>query len=161
MPRSNKVEAIGKFFNNPFPKRLLLDMYLSGLSCKEIKEDIDFKTPSIIHITERTISQIIRELSKIDCKDYIRNKTDSYNLAIKKGRRTYKIKENKYKRHGLTLKTRYAILKRDDFKCCSCGNKEYLEIDHIIPVSKGGKNEEENLQTLCYYCNRGKFESEK
>ena len=31
-----------------------------------------------------------------------------------------------------------------------------LEIDHIIPVSKGGLTEESNLQTLCWKCNRSK-----
>lgn len=31
-----------------------------------------------------------------------------------------------------------------------------LEIDHIHPVSKGGDNEESNLITSCYDCNRGK-----
>ena len=54
------------------------------------------------------------------------------------------------------------IKNRDNFTCCSCGNSIYdepnllLEIDHIIPVSKGGYTTEENLQTLCWKCNRSK-----
>lgn len=31
-----------------------------------------------------------------------------------------------------------------------------LEVDHIVPVSKGGLSEPENLQTLCWRCNRAK-----
>jgi len=31
-----------------------------------------------------------------------------------------------------------------------------LEIDHIHPVKEGGTNDEGNLWTLCYCCNRGK-----
>src|ERR1035437_9723912 len=31
-----------------------------------------------------------------------------------------------------------------------------LEMDHSVPVSKGGKTEESNLQTLCRRCNRAK-----
>lgn len=36
------------------------------------------------------------------------------------------------------------------------GPNHLLEIDHIIPVSKGGRTAEENLQTLCWKCNRAK-----
>jgi 5-methylcytosine-specific restriction endonuclease McrA len=31
-----------------------------------------------------------------------------------------------------------------------------LHIDHIVPVSKGGASEMDNLQTLCFDCNEGK-----
>jgi 5-methylcytosine-specific restriction endonuclease McrA len=51
---------------------------------------------------------------------------------------------------------RYAILERDGFACKACGAKNCLEIDHIIPRSKGGPTIESNLQVLCADCNRGK-----
>lgn len=51
---------------------------------------------------------------------------------------------------------RAAVLTRDGSKCVKCGKTEKLEIDHIIPVSKGGKGVLENLQTLCVSCNRSK-----
>lgn len=31
-----------------------------------------------------------------------------------------------------------------------------MTIDHIVPVSKGGRNNSSNLQLLCYYCNLSK-----
>lgn len=68
----------------------------------------------------------------------------------------------KEQRNLMTTKLREHIKARDNFTCCICGNsiqKEpnlLLEIDHIIPVSKGGCTIEENLQTLCWKCNRSK-----
>lgn len=40
--------------------------------------------------------------------------------------------------------------------CIRCTSIEYLEIDHIIPLSKGGHHSIENLQLLCRKCNRSK-----
>jgi hypothetical protein len=68
----------------------------------------------------------------------------------------------KRERTKMTPKLRYDILKRDNFTCVCCGAKApsvNLEVDHILPISKGGKTTEKNLQTLCFLCNRGKFNS--
>ena len=68
----------------------------------------------------------------------------------------------KKQRSAMTQDLREAIKKRDNYTCQICGNsvlKEpnlLLEVDHIIPVSKGGKTEADNLQTLCWRCNRAK-----
>ena len=68
----------------------------------------------------------------------------------------------KEQRSLMTSKLRQQIKERDDFTCKICGNSTHqepnllLEIDHIIPVSKGGCTEEDNLQTLCWKCNRNK-----
>lgn len=62
----------------------------------------------------------------------------------------------------MTAKLRDEIKERDNYTCCSCNNSIYnepnllLEIDHIIPLSKGGLTEKSNLQTLCWKCNRKK-----
>jgi hypothetical protein len=41
-------------------------------------------------------------------------------------------------------------------KCAMCGSTDNIEIDHIIPISKGGTGDEVNLQPLCRPCNRRK-----
>jgi len=48
---------------------------------------------------------------------------------------------------------RKEIFERDGYKCVKCNSKKYLELDHIIPVSKGGKSVRSNYQTLCQKCN--------
>jgi len=47
-------------------------------------------------------------------------------------------------------------LKKFNNKCVNCGSAEYLELDHIKPISLGGDNSEENIQVLCRLCNRSK-----
>jgi hypothetical protein len=62
----------------------------------------------------------------------------------------------------MTSNLREKIKVRDNYTCrkCSLSIKDeknlLLEIDHVIPLSKGGITSEENLQTLCWKCNRSK-----
>lgn len=67
------------------------------------------------------------------------------------------------KRRAIPLGLRYQILLRDNSTCQCCGAKATdgirLHVDHIKPVSKGGANVEENLQTLCSDCNLGKSDN--
>lgn len=78
-------------------------------------------------------------------------------IKVKKQFEKYKLKNP----HNNTwFKLRFKILLRDNFRCQYCGRTTQdgirLEIDHIIPKSKGGNNNEDNLITSCEYCNLGK-----
>ncbi len=60
---------------------------------------------------------------------------------------------------SLSKRTRFAVFKRDLFKCQYCGATPpdvVLEVDHIEPRSEGGSDDEGNLVTACFDCNRGK-----
>lgn len=63
-------------------------------------------------------------------------------------------------RSAISLKIRWKIFSRDGFRCRACGagtmDGVRLEVDHVIAVSLGGSDQYENLQTLCFDCNRGK-----
>ncbi|MGW5884481.1 HNH endonuclease [Streptomyces koyangensis] len=58
------------------------------------------------------------------------------------------------------IKLRYKILERDRRRCQDCGRTPALgatlQIHHILPVHMGGKNDEENLVTLCIQCHGGR-----
>ncbi len=62
----------------------------------------------------------------------------------------------------MTSKLREYIKQRDNYSCKLCNistrteRNLLLEIDHIIPLSRGGFTTEANLQTLCWRCNRTK-----
>lgn len=65
-------------------------------------------------------------------------------------------------RGKVSNKMRFSIYKRDGYRCKRCGISQRdakLEIDHIIPISKGGKSTYKNLQTLCHECNVEKGDS--
>lgn len=54
----------------------------------------------------------------------------------------------------------YRVKLRDNYKCQHCGRQirdsQKVYIDHVIPISKGGKNIPSNLQVLCEMCNKRK-----
>ena len=62
----------------------------------------------------------------------------------------------------MTARLRDAIKSRDGHTCQHCSVSIaaephlLLEVDHIVPVSKGGLSSPANLQTLCWRCNRSK-----
>lgn len=64
------------------------------------------------------------------------------------------------KRTHIPRGLRHEVFKRDNYTCCECGAKKSdgvtLHVDHKIPVSKGGTDELDNLQTLCSDCNLNK-----
>ena len=66
-------------------------------------------------------------------------------------------------RKTIPKSVRFEVFKRDSFTCQYCGRSApdaLLEIDHIMPVSKGGDNSLLNLITSCQDCNRGKTNRE-
>ena len=61
---------------------------------------------------------------------------------------------------GVTQEQWESILANADYKCLKCGQAENLTMDHIVPLSKGGRHEFKNIQPLCLSCNSGKRDRE-
>lgn len=149
---------LASILNTPIKQKTFLkyEEYLYK-KLKLKKPPIDFKVNYKISYTspkgrnsyskENTYNKkvIAEEISKVR-KD-IKNKKS----------RQYVIKKERSK---MTNAFRYKILKRDSFRCQICGSTAKdgvkLHVDHIIPVSKGGKTIKNNLRTLCDRCNLGK-----
>lgn len=63
------------------------------------------------------------------------------------------------KRKPIRPGVRFEVFKRDGFTCQYCGRTPptvVLQVDHIVPVARGGENDEGNLLTACEECNSGK-----
>lgn len=70
-----------------------------------------------------------------------------------------KNKKVKNGRTPFTKSIRHEVFKKDNYKCVECGvskKERCLHVDHIIPISRGGTDELDNLQTLCDGCNLAK-----
>ena len=92
--------------------------------------------------------------------EYALEHVDTYKYAKQ---RKKKLKSNFIKeQRSIAAGLRYDVLTRDEHRCQICGIKAIdgddvvLHVDHIKPVSLGGKSVMENLRTLCSRCNLGK-----
>lgn len=59
-------------------------------------------------------------------------------------------------RPKLRSRQKRAIWERDGWTCHECGAQSDLEVDHIVPLVRGGSNDPSNLRTLCDRCNNRK-----
>lgn len=152
--------GIKKMHSNKFDTEITLKniKYLSYLEKKQAKKNI-LKPEFNVTISIKLV------LTKINGA-YVRKKTGRFNTEeiedllkeFKKvdGRYSEKIWKSisKIERAKVSNRMRFAVYKRDDYRCQKCGRKNIdLEVDHIIPISKGGKTTMDNLQTLCHKCN--------
>lgn len=59
-------------------------------------------------------------------------------------------------RRKIAAEVRAAVYERDQHRCRHCGSADHLTLDHVVPWSLGGADDESNLQTLCRSCNSKK-----
>lgn len=153
--RDEIIESI----SNELPYFIRTFTGIQRLSRKLGFKDIDLKDS---YFPTYTFGYISPRGVKDDYHDFILN-IQNLNELIKYLSQKIKFKKSVAgQRVLMTPKLREKIKERDGYTCQICGlsNKDepnlLLEIDHIIPLSKGGMTTEGNLQTLCWRCNRSK-----
>lgn len=63
------------------------------------------------------------------------------------------------RRERIPDEVRAFVWERDEGRCVTCGAKDDLQFDHVIPVARGGGASVDNIQILCGDCNRQKSDS--
>lgn len=86
-----------------------------------------------------------------------RSRTEIIRLRMKYGWEGYERKRMYNTNVQEWMRIRREVFERDHYICQYCGKiGGTLEVDHIIPFSKGGSDNIENLITSCRKCNRQK-----
>lgn len=124
------------------------------------KVDTDFYAEVHLYLTRGRIHRVVDEKKEsFDLNEIIDVLKSIDSSKLIDGRRFYSGEVwdsiKRVERAKVSNELRQEIFERDGYTCVNCGStgKESLEIDHIMPISKGGKTEPDNLQTLCHDCN--------
>ena len=107
------------------------------------KENQQYSLNGFSELSNQEVEQLM-ELCQFKLEEFISDR----------GKRIWKHRTNSSGYISGTI--RYQVLKRAKYRCELCGildKDKRIEVDHIVPRSKGGKDDLENLQALCYTCN--------
>ena len=125
-----------------------------SLSIEEVKEELSVMVRSFANSIERTwgyegldFLDIVTSEMRIlgyEARNKLYDKEQGINLP------------NSDSRKNLKASLKRFVFERDEYRCVKCGTHVNLSIDHIHPFSKGGSDDESNLQTLCRSCNSSK-----
>lgn len=110
------------------------EWYNGTMKCKKCSKDLVGKQTSYCspYCSKLHLKSLYRKRKSLEISEY------------KKGRiRTLSSSRNKD----------IYLLITDKSKCRSCGSKENLTVNHIVPKCIGGGDEKENLEVLCNSCN--------
>lgn len=150
-----RMESIQDNFNAP---RFILKHYKD-----ELMEQIGINKPNIEIDYDKYVFEYVSAGGNSSQRAEILFDLDTISAMAEYISERIKYKNSaKGQRALMTEKFRTQIKERDNYTCQSCSvsveeqSLLLLEVDHIVPISKGGKSVEENLQTLCWRCNRTK-----
>jgi hypothetical protein len=140
------------FMLSPMASKSLINLWLLGSESFGNLPD-DFEIAFRLRLNNKELDLVMQELIKFNFVE-----EGQYDL---KGSEDMSMNERIRETNGFASRyikneTKTEVLIRDNHKCQSCGSDKKLEFDHIVPVSKGGSSEADNIQLLCRSCNRSK-----
>ena len=147
IPGNLKEEKLLKYEEIMFDEKIQRITPIYMIKVKLIDTNLNGyqKTSKIKIFGEDIVKNLINELNKRNGTFYLNKEIWNAICRVERGR--------------VSNKMRFYILERDHYRCRCCGrsqNEVDLEIDHIVPIAKGGKSTSDNLQTLCTECNKRK-----
>ena len=112
----------------------------------------------LLYVNRQCRSEKDYEHIKLKVEEHVLERGDEYQKLINKIDRLRQISSNRLQinRKQISDHVLAFVLQRDLNKCVLCGDDSNLQFDHILPVSKGGNNEPENLRILCQQCNQSR-----
>lgn len=162
---SKKVKDIQKFGDflqstKGYNMQRLLRCERDLFERKKLSPEINFSARIVLYRSDLS-GKIFDMKSEVFNEEQVKTFIKRFN---DKNRNFYRDKEIwdslcRVERGKVSNKIRLSIYQRDGYRCRLCGRRgiyKDLEIDHIKPISKGGKSTYDNLQTLCHSCNQAK-----
>ena len=154
-----KEIALKKIYYQKHRERILARSKAYYLKhCEKIKEKrktyyVEHKMERIAYTVkwQRNNPQKVRERTKrfySSDKGRISDRNEKHKRRIRKG-----------KGSGITNQQWNELLRKHNFRCAYCGIKDNMTIDHVVPLSKGGKHSIENIVPACAKCNSRKHTS--
>ena len=110
-------------------------------------------TPINVTNTTRAVKLVIKEKAEIIKEGNKILRSEKVNFKVPTIIRLLSYVKIKFFKVVLTKKN---IFIRDSFKCIYCESNKNLTLDHLMPRSRGGKNDWYNLGTCCDTCNKKK-----
>ena len=95
-----------------------------------------------------------REQIKQKGREWEQNNPDKRKAIIHRRRAGLESSDRHY-----TAEEWQALCAKYDYRCLCCGEQKPLTVDHIVPISRNGSNDIDNIQPLCRSCNSKKHDS--
>lgn len=157
----NIVNVFGFYVDNFMPANMSVNARGAESELRfetNIVQRLWFYANYLLYVNRQCRSEKDYEHIKLKVEEHVLERGDEYQKLVNKINRLKQISSNRQQinRKQISDHILAFVLQRDLNKCVLCGDDSNLQFDHILPVSKGGNNEPENLRILCQQCNQSR-----